>query len=206
MSRAPRKTLSDEQIKAAATVSKSGAGIWLLSHAEEMLIGVVSFAAGCLVMIAVLHHTAPKPSGPQTSTIKTELQDHNDDNDIQNVSISTSNVSNPTSHVSNPMSHVKSPTSHVQSPTSQEPVVVKEMLVDPDIKWRPRLKELSTELYPVTGEAISDFMTLQEDILHIEITRTRYSEYRRTLGLKLQFVTVFAQVIPVTVTLRFADG
>lgn len=132
VSRAPRKTLSDEQIKAAATVSKSGAGIWLLSHAEEMLIGVVSFAAGCLVMIAVLHHTAPKPSGPQTSTIKTELQDHNDDNDIQNVSISTSNVSNPTSHVSNPMSHVKSPTSHVQSPTSQEPVVVKKTLIQRD--------------------------------------------------------------------------
>ena len=39
------------------------------------------------------------------------------------------------------------------------------MLVDPDIKWRPRLKELSTELYPVTGEAICNFMTLQEDML-----------------------------------------
>ena len=43
--------------------------------------------------------------------------------------------------------------------------IISEMLVDPDIKWRPRLKELSTELYPVTGEVICNFMTLQEDML-----------------------------------------
>lgn len=42
--------------------------------------------------------------------------------------------------------------------------IISELLIDPDIKWRPRLKELSTELYPVAGEAISDFITLQEDM------------------------------------------
>lgn len=42
--------------------------------------------------------------------------------------------------------------------------IIAEMLLDPEIEWRPRLKELSTELYPVTGETISNFITMQEDM------------------------------------------
>ena len=44
--RTPQKTLSVEQIKAAVVGSKAGVGIWLLSHAKEILIGAISFAVG----------------------------------------------------------------------------------------------------------------------------------------------------------------
>ena len=69
VSRAPRKTLSEEQIKTAAAVSKSGAGIWLLLHAKDILIGVVSFVMGCLVTFAVLHYIAPKPSDRKSTRL-----------------------------------------------------------------------------------------------------------------------------------------
>ena len=55
VTRAPRKTLSEEQIKAAAAASKSGAGIWLLSHAREMLLCAVSFAVGIGATLLVTH-------------------------------------------------------------------------------------------------------------------------------------------------------
>ena len=138
VSRAPRKMLTEEQIKAAAAASKSGAGIWLLSHAKEMLIGVVSFAAGCLVMIAVLHYTAPKPSGQQAGedvvvdtlalpaesetvvveTLRaTSLQ--NEDHSVPSSVNPTSNITSHTSHLQNPESKILSPKSKVQSPESR---------------------------------------------------------------------------------------
>ena len=43
--------------------------------------------------------------------------------------------------------------------------IISAMLRDPDVEWRPILKELCRELYPVTGEAISKFIILQEDML-----------------------------------------
>ena len=151
VSRAPRKTLSDEQIKAAAAASKSGAGIWLLSHAKEMLIGVVSFVTGCFVTFAVLHYTVPKPSEPQAGenvnvdtialpaesemvvveTLRaTSLQ--NEDHSVPSSVNPTSNITRHTSHDQTPKSHVPSPKSHVQSPESQEPVVVKKTVVQRD--------------------------------------------------------------------------
>ena len=160
VSRAPRKTLSDEQIKAAAAASKSGAGIWLLSHAKEMLIGVVSFVAGCLVMIAVLHYAAPKPSDSQVGTDMTDktdvaVVDNELDNDLDNdldlnqhgqneqtsqlqnpeyqVHSPKSQVHSPKSQAQSPKSQVQSPKSQVQSPKSQEePVVVKKTIVQRD--------------------------------------------------------------------------
>lgn len=155
VSRAPRKTLSDEQIKAAAAASKSGAGIWLLSHAKEMLIGVVSFVTGCLVTFAVLYYTAPKSSEQQRNADVTEVQvvgvdkdndidlDIDLDNDLdlnqhgQNEQISQfqnpeSQVHSPKSQVHSPKSQVHSPKSQVQSPESQEPVVVKKTIIQRD--------------------------------------------------------------------------
>lgn len=43
--------------------------------------------------------------------------------------------------------------------------IISAMLRDPDVEWRPILKELCSELYPVTGETISKFISLQEDML-----------------------------------------
>ena len=153
VSRAPRKTLSEEQIKAAAAASKSGAVIWLLSHAKEMLIGVVSFATGCLVTFAVLYYTAQKSSEPQGNAGVTEAQvvgvvkdndiDIDLDNDIdlnqhgQNeqtfqLQNPESQGHSPKSQVHSPKSQAQSPKSQVQSPESQEPVVIKKTIVQRD--------------------------------------------------------------------------
>ena len=43
--------------------------------------------------------------------------------------------------------------------------IISALLRDPETDWRPILKELCNELYPVTGEAICKFLTLQEDLL-----------------------------------------
>ena len=55
MSWAPRQMLTDAEIASAASASKTGAGIWLLSHAKEILIGAVSFAVGVGGTLAVTH-------------------------------------------------------------------------------------------------------------------------------------------------------
>ena len=150
VSRAPRKTLSEAEI-AAAAASTSGVGVWLLAHAKEMLIGVVSFVTGCLVTFAVLHYTVPKPSEPQAGenvnvdTIalpseservvvetfhETSLQ--NEDHSVPSSVNPTSNITRHTSHHQTPESQVQSPKFHVQSPESQEPVVVKKTVVQRD--------------------------------------------------------------------------
>ena len=150
VSRAPRKTLSEAEI-AAAAASTSGVGVWLLAHAREMLIGVVSFVTGCLVTFAVLHYTIPKPSEPQAGenvnvdTIalpseservvvetfhETSLQ--NEDDSVPSFVNPSSNITRHTSHLQTPESQVLSSKSHVPSPESQEPVVVKKTVVQRD--------------------------------------------------------------------------
>lgn len=42
--------------------------------------------------------------------------------------------------------------------------VLAALLEDPDTRWRPLLKSLCREKYPVTGDVICDFVTLQEDL------------------------------------------
>ncbi|MCR4965728.1 MAG: hypothetical protein K6A41_08750 [Bacteroidales bacterium] len=55
LSRAPKTPLSDARIAAAASASKSGAGIWLLSHLKEIVVCVVSFATGVGVTLLATH-------------------------------------------------------------------------------------------------------------------------------------------------------
>ena len=42
--------------------------------------------------------------------------------------------------------------------------VLAALLEDPDTRWRPLLKSLCREKYPVTGDVICNFVTLQEDL------------------------------------------
>jgi len=62
VSRMPQVPMTDAQVAAAAAASKSSAGIWLLSHAKELLIGVASFAVGVGGTLAVTHALQDKAS------------------------------------------------------------------------------------------------------------------------------------------------
>ena len=62
VSRMPQAPMTDAQVAAAAAASKTGAGIWLLSHAKEILIGAVSFAVGVGGTLAVTHVLQDKAS------------------------------------------------------------------------------------------------------------------------------------------------
>lgn len=121
----PRKSLSEEDLAAAAAASKSGAGVFLLSHTKEILLCTISFAAGCLIMMAVMHSSAPKSSEPQGNARVTEAQvdgvDKDNDLDLGNHGqvAPTPKHSNPTSRIQSPASQVTSPTSNVSNPTSR---------------------------------------------------------------------------------------
>lgn len=67
VSRAPRQMLTDAEIATAAAASKTGAGIWLLAHAKELLIGIVSFAVGVGATLLATHLMTGKPTTPQPS-------------------------------------------------------------------------------------------------------------------------------------------
>lgn len=76
VSRMPQAPMTNAQIASAAAASKSGAGIWLLSHAKEILIGAVSFAVGVggtLLVTQVSHNEAPsKLPAEQTALVTTD--------------------------------------------------------------------------------------------------------------------------------------
>lgn len=145
--RQPKKSLTEAEIAAAAAASKSGAGIWLLSHAKEILLCALSFAAGCLVMIAVLHYTDPKPSDPQTSTGVSEVcnddsgddydetgndlvDDHDFDQHKDNVPAPELQTS--TTKVTNPTSDGQTFNHPLLTPNYPEPVIVKKTIVQRD--------------------------------------------------------------------------
>lgn len=145
--RQPKKSLSDEQIKAAASASKSGTGVWLLSHAKEMLIGTLSFVAGCLVTFAVLHYTSPKTSNSQIGMEITEVRDDNpgdDDNETGNDlvddngfdqdkdNVPTTKIQIPTTKVTNPTSDSRTSNYQLVTPNYPDPVVVKKTVVQRD--------------------------------------------------------------------------
>lgn len=132
LERAPRKPLTTEQIAAAANASKSGAGVFLVSHLKEVVLCTVSFLAGCLVMGTVLHFANPEPSETQATTVVMTDDDYdlNLDNDEQVAVANQSEAVEQT--ISNTSSNVTNPTSHVARPTSQEPVVVKRTIVQRD--------------------------------------------------------------------------
>lgn len=144
VTRAPQKTLSEEQLKAVAAASKSGAGIWLLLHAKDILIGVVSFVMGCLVTFAVLHYIAPKPSEPQAredvnvdtlalpAESETVIVEMFHETSLQNNDHSIPSSVNPTSNITRHTSRFQTPKSQVQSPKSQDPVIVKKNIVKRD--------------------------------------------------------------------------
>ena len=141
VAREPRKSLSEEDIAAAAAASKSGAGVFLRSHTKEILLGAIFFAVGCLVMIALLRFYAPKSSEPQAdATIITEdtvalstetpvtavetfheTSPQNEDHSILSSVNPLSRVTNPTCNITNPTSNVKSQTSHASNPASDVP-------------------------------------------------------------------------------------
>lgn len=145
--RTPKKTLSEAEIAAAAAASKSSAGIWLLSHAKEILLCALSFAAGCLFMIALLHYTAPKSSDPQTNTDITEVcnddsgdnydeigndlvDDHDFDQHKDNVPATELQTS--TTKVTNPTSDDQTSNYQLLTPNYPEPVTVKKTIVQRD--------------------------------------------------------------------------
>ena len=65
VSRMPQAPMTDAQIASAAAASKTGAGIWLLSHAKEILIGAVSFAVGVGGTLLVTHSLGNRNTLPQ---------------------------------------------------------------------------------------------------------------------------------------------
>lgn len=64
VSRMPQVPMTDAQVAAAAAASKSGAGLWLLSHAKGILIGATSFAVGVGGTLAVTHALQDKVPSP----------------------------------------------------------------------------------------------------------------------------------------------
>ena len=67
VTRTPRVPLSDEQIAAAARKSRSGAGVWLLVHAREILLCAISVAVGIGGTLLGMHlignrETSPTPT------------------------------------------------------------------------------------------------------------------------------------------------
>jgi len=152
VAREPRKSLSEEEIVAAAAASKSGAGVFLRSHTKEILLGAIFFAVGCLVMIALLRFYAPKSSEPQAdATIITEdtvalstetpvtavetfheTSPRNEGHSIPSSVKPISNVTNQTSHVSHSTSDATTANPQVPTPNSPEPVVIKKTIVQRD--------------------------------------------------------------------------
>lgn len=159
VAREPRKSLSEEDIAAAAAASKSGAGVFLRSHTKEIILCLVSIAAICLITIAALHFSEPKTSEPKTEmTILTEdtialstetpvtavetfheTSPQNEDHSIPSSVNPLSRVTNPTSNVTSQTSHVSHSTPdattanpQVPTPNSPEPVVIKKTIVQRD--------------------------------------------------------------------------
>lgn len=64
----PQAPMTDAQIASAAAASKTGAGIWLLSHAKGILIGATSFAVGVGGTLAVTHALQDKAPSPPPAT------------------------------------------------------------------------------------------------------------------------------------------
>ncbi|MBO7445428.1 MAG: hypothetical protein J6T86_03355 [Bacteroidales bacterium] len=71
VSRMPQAPMTDAQIASAAAASKTGAGIWLLSHAKEILIGAVSFTVGVGGTLLATHTLGDRntTSQPAQSTV-----------------------------------------------------------------------------------------------------------------------------------------
>ncbi len=134
LERMPKKPLTTEQIAAAANDSKSGAGVFIVSHLKEIILCAASFLAGCLVMGTVLHFANPEPSETQATTMDMTDNDNNNDLDLDiDEQIAVANQTEVVEQtLSNTSSNVTNPTSHVARSTSQEPVVVRKIITKRD--------------------------------------------------------------------------
>ena len=147
--RMPKKTLSDEQIRIAAAASKTGAGIWLLSHAKEIALCVVSFAVGVGGTLAITHALQDKvspqiPTEQTTLVVADSLSEDTLSDDIAVYPAETSepsgvrleNRSAPTSTGSSASSQkhetVQTTPKTMETPTTPEPVVIRKTIIKRD--------------------------------------------------------------------------
>ena len=150
VSRTPRQMLTDAEIASAAAASKTGAGIWLLAHVKEILIGAISFAVGVGGTLAVTNAltdkaTAKSPVENRACMVSDTLQEETlpDDTAVYTAESSEQAVDEPksqTASVSNG-SIASSPqqgTAKTATPkvtatsTTSEPVVIKKTIVRRD--------------------------------------------------------------------------
>lgn len=146
----PQKTLSDEQIRIAAAASKTGAGIWLLSHAKEIALCVVSFAVGAGGTLAVTHALHDKASSqiPTEQTTLVVADSLSEEPFTDNVAVYPAETSEPSgvrlenrsapastgSSVSSQKHETVQPTTPktMATPTTPEPVVIKKTVIKRD--------------------------------------------------------------------------
>ena len=158
MERMPGQPLATEQIAAAAAASKSGAGIWLLSHAKELLIGVASFAVGVGATLTATHLTGHRQETPSskehiavvaTDTLTNGRQTASDTSAVEKYSVpgvsetgrtpslpskpvetrTASAVPVTTSRNSQPMPNIQHSPSHTPN---NEPVIIKKTVIQRD--------------------------------------------------------------------------
>ena len=158
VSRMPQAPMTDAQVAAAAAASKTGAGIWLLSHAKEILIGVVAFFIGVGATLTATRLAADKPAPPpDAEKVVATTQDTTTDNrlmivetsveetDSASIAIETKRAPSPlastsvikpastvpitTSRSTQPMPNIQHSPSHT---SNNEPVVIKKIIVRRD--------------------------------------------------------------------------
>ena len=150
VSRMPQAPMTDAQIAAAAAASKTGAGIWLLSHAKEILIGAVSFTVGAGGTLAVTHALQDKAPSQlpteQTTLVTTDSLAEEPFTDstvlyttepseqaVIELGSQTSTASSNPKASSSKQGTVKAATSKTATtPTTSEPVVIKKTIIKRD--------------------------------------------------------------------------
>ncbi len=150
VSRMPQVPMTDAQVAAAAAASKSSAGIWLLSHAKELLIGVASFAVGVGGTLAVTHALQDKASSQlpaeQTTLVTTDSlseEPFTDSTVLYTTEPSEQAVIEPGSQTSTTSSSSKASSSKQETvktttpkttatSTTSEPVVIKKTVIKRD--------------------------------------------------------------------------
>lgn len=150
VSRMPQAPMTDAQIASAAAASKTGAGIWLLSHAKEILIGAVSFAVGVggtlLVTHALQDETPSKLPAEQTALVTADslseepftdstvlYTEESSEQAVVEPGSQTSTASNSSMVSSQKEETVKTTTPKTAATsTTSEPVVIKKTVIQRD--------------------------------------------------------------------------
>lgn len=150
VSRQPQAPMTAAQVAAAAAASKTGAGIWLLSHAKEILIGAVSFAVGVGGTLAVTHalqDKAPSQLPAEQTTLVTadslSEEPFTDSTVLYTTEPSEQAVIEPGSQTSTTSSNPKASYSKqgtvktttpktATTPTTSEPVIIRKTIVRHD--------------------------------------------------------------------------